>query len=177
MGATRRLNHYDAPEWQPLFIVAGIGAVVIMIGFGLQLLQIYVSIRDRNKNRDLTGDPWNGRTLEWSTTSPPPFYNFAFIPEVHERDAWWVMKHVKAKDNAPIVYEDIHMPKNTPMGFYIGAFSFVLGFALIWWMYWLAIVGAVGIVAGVIAHLYQKHPDYHVPAAEVEQIERRGQRV
>jgi cytochrome o ubiquinol oxidase subunit I len=172
MGATRRLNHYDVLEWQPLFIVACIGAVLIMIGFGFQILQILVSIKQRKENKDTTGDPWNGRTLEWSTSSPPPFYNFAFVPEAHQRDAFWVMKHTKKTEQGHRKYEDIHMPKNTPVGFYIGVFSFLFGFGLIWYMYWLAVIGAIGMFASIIAHLYQKHPDYHVLAEEVEKIEK-----
>jgi cytochrome o ubiquinol oxidase subunit I len=171
MGATRRLNYYDVPEWQPLFIVAAIGALLILIGVGLQILQLIVSIKQRKENRDLNRDPWNGRTLEWSTTSPPALYNFAFIPEVHQRDAWWVMKHQKSKEQIPQKYVDIHMPKNTGMGFYIGIFSFLFGFALVWWMFWLAAVSAIGIIGCIIAHLYQKYPDYHFPAEEVEKIE------
>ncbi len=174
MGATRRLNHYDSPQWQPLFIVAAIGALVILIGIGFQVLQLYVSILHRKKNRDTTGDPWNGRTLEWSTSSPPPFYNFAFIPVVHERDSFWVMKHSKKHPHEPRKYQDIHMPKNTPMGFYIGIFSFLFGFGLIWWIFWLAGIGAIGMLGCVIAHLYQKHPDYHLLAKEVEKIEKQG---
>jgi cytochrome o ubiquinol oxidase subunit 1 len=173
MGATRRLNNYDVPEWQPLFIVAAIGALFILAGVGFQILQLIISIKERHQTRDLTGDPWKGRTLEWSTTSPPPFYNFAFIPEVHQKDAFWVMKHQKTQDQSLKKYEDIHMPKNTSMGVIIGAFSFLFGFALIWWMFWLAAVSMVGMVAGIILHLYQKHPDYHVSAKEVEQIEGR----
>jgi cytochrome o ubiquinol oxidase subunit 1 len=175
MGATRRLNNYDVPEWQPLFIVAGIGALLILVGVGFQILQVIVSIKQRNENRDVTGDPWNGRTLEWSTTSPPPFYNFAFVPEVHQRDAFWVMKHIKKTALVPQKYEDIHMPKNTPMGFYIGIFSFLFGFGLIWYMFWLAAASAIGMLACVVAHLYQKHPDYHLSAEEVERIESRKQ--
>ncbi len=175
MGATRRLNHYDVPEWQPLFIVAGIGAMLILLGFGLQVLQLIVSILQRKKTMDLTGDPWNGRTLEWATASPPPFYNFAFIPEVHQRDAFWVMKHTKATQNVNRKYEDIHMPKNTPIGFYIGMFSFLFGFGLIWYMFWLAAISFVGMIASVIIHLYQKEPDYHLSAEEVAEIESRKQ--
>ncbi len=171
MGATRRLNHYDVLEWQPLFIVAGIGALLILIGVGFQVLQIIVSTVERKEHRDLTGDPWNGRTLEWSTSSPPPIYNFAFIPEVHERDDYWMMKH-KKREIPPRKYEDIHMPKNTPMGFYIGALSFLFGFGLIWYMFWLALISAIGMVFCTILHLYQKEPDYHITADEVEQIER-----
>lgn len=175
MGATRRLNHYDVPEWQPLFLVAGLGILIVLCGAGFQALQIIQSIRKRKQNRDLTGDPWNGRTLEWSTKSPPPFYNFAFIPEVHQRDPFWSLKHAKTA-SMKREYEDIHMPKNTPMGFYIGVFSFLFGFGLIWYMFWLAILSTIGMIACVIAHLYQKHPDYHVPAAEVAKIESRKQK-
>lgn len=175
MGATRRLNQYDVPEWQPLFIVAGIGAMIVLAGLGFQILQLLVSIMQRKANRDLTGDPWNGRNLEWSTTSPPPFYNFAFIPEVHERDSFWAKKHQKVKEVAVRKYEDIHMPSNTAMGFVIGVFSFLFGFGLIWHMFWLAAISTIGIIAGVIIHLYQKHPEYYFPAEEVAKIESRKQ--
>lgn len=171
MGATRRLNYYNVPEWQPLFIVAGIGALLVAVGVGFQVLQLIVSIRQRNENRDTTGDPWNGRTLEWSTTSPPPIYNFAFIPEVHKRDPFWTSKHYKEADSAPRKYEEIHMPKNTPMGFYIGVFSFLFGFGLVWYMFWLSALSVVGMIACVIFHLYQKHPDYYIPVEVVEKIE------
>lgn len=173
MGATRRLNWYNVPEWQPLFIVAGIGSLFILVGLGFQVLQLLVSIRDRKENRDLTGDPWNGRTLEWSTTSPPPFYNFAIIPEVHEKDPFWVSKHLKNKEVEPIKYKDIHMPKNTAMGFYIGVFSFLFGFGLIWHMFWLAGLSTLGMIACVIIHLYEKHPDYYIKAEELEKLESR----
>ncbi len=173
MGASRRLDHYDVAEWQPLFLVAGVGTLVILAGVGFQVLQVLVSIKQRKENRDTNGDPWNGRTLEWSTASPPPFYNFAFVPEVHERDAFWVMKHSKIKEKAIRKYEDIHMPKNTAMGFYIGFFSFLFGFGVIWAMYWLVALSFIAMIACVILHLYQKHPDYHVPADEVKMIERK----
>jgi cytochrome o ubiquinol oxidase subunit 1 len=175
MGATRRLDRYDVPEWQPLFIIAGCGVILILTGVGFQFLQLLVSIKERNQNRDTTGDPWNGRTLEWSIPSPPPFYNFAITPEVHNRDPFWIMKHDK-KGTKPHQYHDIHMPKNTPTGVYIGALSFVFGFAVIWYMFWLAIISGVAIVACAIAHLYQKETEYNVPASEVEKIET-GQRI
>jgi cytochrome o ubiquinol oxidase subunit 1 len=175
MGATRRLDHYDVTGWQPMFIAASVGAILVMCGVGFQALQLIVSIKERKKNYDLTGDPWNGRTLEWSTTSPPPFYNFAFIPEVHQRDAFWAMKHTPKAFEKPQKYKDIHIPKNTPMGFYIGVFSFLMGFGLIWYMFWLAALGALGVVTSVILHLNEKHPEYHLTAKEVEKIENRGQ--
>lgn len=171
MGATRRLNHYDMPQWQPLFIIAACGAMLILFGVCFQALQLFVSIKQRRENLDTTGDPWNGRTLEWSIASPPPFYNFAFVPEVDERDAFWAMKQSKPSKKMP--YEDIHMPKNTPVGCYIGGLSFLFGFALVWYMFWLALITGVGMVACLILRLCEKNTDYYVLAKEVEILENR----
>jgi len=171
MGATRRLDHYDVMEWRPLFTIAAVGVVLIGCGVALQVLQILISIRDRKKNKDLTGDPWNGRTLEWSTSSPPPFYNFAFIPEVHDRDAFWIMKQNKSQKDKPREYEDIHMPRNSGMGFYIAACSFVVGFALTWHMFYLAGAGAVGIIICMVVRLADEDTDYYVSGEEVRRIE------
>lgn len=170
MGATRRLDHYDEPGWQPFFIVAAIGVAIIAIGIGFQILQMIVSIRDRKNNLDTTGDPWNGRTLEWATTSPPPFYNFAHTPEVRGRDPFWQAKQDKADVNKP-PYADIHMPKNTPMGMYIAGFAFLLGFALIWHIVWLQLLGVFGIIACMVIRLSDDDFEYYVPANEVEKIE------
>lgn len=170
MGATRRLNHYDVLSWHPLFVVAGVGALLIAVGFGCQLLQLFVSIKNRYKNRDLTGDPWNGRTLEWSTSSPPPLYNFALVPEVKERDAFWAMKQDKKKAAHPR-FEKIHMPSNTAMGFYIGLCSFLLGFGVVWAISWLTLLSFIGIVVFVILRLYEKNSDYYISVKEVERIE------
>lgn len=175
MGATRRLNYYEVYEWQPLFIIAGLGAMLVLLGVGFQVLQVLVSIKQRKENRDVTGDPWNGRSLEWSTTSPPPFYNFAIIPEVHSRDPFWVMKYSK-EPQPEKRYEEIHMPKNTPMGLYIGIFSFLVGFGLIWYMFWLAVLGTIGIIVCVILHLSDKHPEYYITAEELEKLESRNQK-
>lgn len=176
MGATRRLNHYEASMgWHPLFLVAAVGAIMIFIGVCFQLLQLYVSIKHRKENR-VKGDPWNGRTLEWSTTSPPPFYNFAFTPEVHERDAYWAMKHAKKTgEEKKRPYEDIHMPKDTSIGFFVGVFSFFAGFALIFHIFWLANISCLAIVVCLIIRVFQKHTEYYVKAEEVEKIETRGQ--
>lgn len=175
MGATRRLNQYSNPSWQPLFILAAIGSLVIFLGVGFQVLQVLVSIRDRHKNRDETGDPWNGRNLEWSMTSPPPFYNFAIEPEVHGRDPFWESK-VNKDQTKSADYKEIHMPKNTAAGFYIGTISFILGFAVVWHMFWLATVSAIGMIAVVIARLYEKDTDYHVKVDVIKEIEARSQR-
>ena len=119
MGATRRMDHYDNPAWQPLFVVAAIGAVIIFCGIMLQLAQVVVSVAQRERARDLSGDPWGGRTLEWATSSPPPAYNFARIPVVRDRDAFWDMKQ-RGVDMKAAVYRPIHMPRNTATGFVIG---------------------------------------------------------
>ncbi|NGX50442.1 MAG: Cytochrome bo(3) ubiquinol oxidase subunit 1 [Chlamydiae bacterium] len=177
MGATRRLNHYDtATGWQPLFIVALLGVLLILCGVFFQGLQLYVSIKKRHENRDTTGDPWDGRNLEWSTTSPPPFYNYAITPEVDQRDPFWVKKHSKTTPPSH-EYKDIHMPKNTSAGLFIGALSFVLGFAMVWHLFYLAALAAVGILAVIIKRLYVKETDYYVTAEEVKEIESREQKL
>jgi cytochrome o ubiquinol oxidase subunit 1 len=175
MGATRRLDHYEAISgWQPLFIVACVGAVVIALGVGVQVLQLLVSFKQRKETMALARDPWNGRTLEWSIPSPPPVYNFAVIPEVHERDAFWAMKQ---KGTMPKPhYEDIHMPKNSPIGLFIGIFSFFFGFGIVWYMTWLAILGFIGAVTCMIVRLSGKDQEYTISAAEVERMERHAQR-
>jgi cytochrome o ubiquinol oxidase subunit 1 len=170
MGATRRLDHFsESLGWTPLFIVAAIGAMFILAGIGFHSLQIFVSIKHRRKNIDATGDPWNGRTLEWSVPSPPPFYNFAETPEVHARDAFWDMKHSKSRKKPS--YHDIHMPKNTSYGFYIGSLSFVFGFAMVWAIFWLAALSFVATVICVIMRLSDDDTDYYVSANEVANIE------
>jgi len=169
MGATRRLDHYDAATgWQPFFLVAGLGVLIIFCGIGFQVLQIVVSIIQRKENRDETGDPWNGRTLEWATASPPPFYNFAIVPEVHGIDAFWDMKHhIGAKPH----YKPILMPKNSSIGVYIGILSFLFGFGVIWHMFWLALVGIVGIVVCMIVRLSEKETEFYIPVSEIEKNE------
>ncbi|TAM00803.1 MAG: cytochrome o ubiquinol oxidase subunit I [Paraburkholderia sp.] len=171
MGATRRLNHYDDPAWHPWMLIAWFGAVLVLIGIVHQLAQLYVSIRDRNlpENRDLTGDPWGGRTLEWSISSPPPSYNFAIIPHVSELDEFAHMKETgrETPDVANTKYTDIHMPSNTSAGVFIGMFSLVLGFAGIWHIWWMAIVGLVGVIGTAIVYSFSKNEGYYIPAAKV----------
>jgi cytochrome o ubiquinol oxidase subunit 1 len=170
MGATRRLDHYDASlGWQQLFIVAGIGVAVICAGVGFQLLQLFVSIRDRHKNLDTTGDPWDGRTLEWSVPSPAPAYNFAVLPEVSERDAFWEMKRQHVKPSTK--YEDILMPKNTSFGVVVAGLAFLLGFGMIWHIWWLSVASLLGIIMAIIVRSTQDKHEYVLTAAEVKKIE------
>ena len=173
-GMTRRLNHYDNPDWHPWLLVAEVGAVMILLGIVCQLMQLYVSVRDRNlpENIDVTGDPWNARSLEWSTSSPPPVYNFAVVPHVHELDAYFHDKENGIDTRrAGSSYAPIHMPKNTSAGVWCGLFSLILGFALVWYIWWAVVIGLVGLVATVILRSADKDIDYYIPAEEVARIE------
>jgi cytochrome o ubiquinol oxidase subunit 1 len=171
MGATRRLDHYDASTgWQGLFIVAGIGVCIIALGIGFQVAQVAYSIWKRNENRDTTGDPWNGRTLEWSVPSPIPVYNFATMPAIHERDAFWEMK--QAKHHETPKYEDIELPKNSPLGMFIAAGAFMSGFGLIWHMWWLAAVGLVVVIVVLVVRSMDEHTEYVISAEEVAKMEK-----
>ncbi|HEB26831.1 MAG TPA: cytochrome o ubiquinol oxidase subunit I [Porticoccus sp.] len=171
LGMTRRLNHYDNPAFQPWLILAAVGAVIVLLGIIFTIVQLVVSIRDRHANQDVTGDPWGGRTLEWSTSSPPPFYNFAEIPVASELDAFHVMKEKGDYPHKPKQYKEIHMPKNTGMGVFVGLFSFIFGFAMIWYIWWLAIVGVVGILGCMVWRSFDNDVDYYVPVEEIERIE------
>ncbi len=171
MGMTRRMNHYDNPAWTPYLLVAFLGALLVTCGISCQIIQLYVSIRDRHLNADVTGDPWNGRTLEWSTSSPPPIYNFAVLPHVDALDAFNETKKRGHEARETPVYSDIHMPKNTPAGFVMSVFAGILGFALIWHMWAFAAIGFVGIFATFIVRSCSDDHDYYIPAAEVARIE------
>ncbi|MBC8949178.1 MULTISPECIES: cytochrome o ubiquinol oxidase subunit I [Xenorhabdus] len=171
MGMTRRLSQDINPEFHPMLVVAAGGVVLIALGILCQVIQFYVSIRDREQNRDLTGDPWGGRTLEWSTSSPPPFYNFAEVPHIQTRDAWWDMKEKGTEYKRPAKYEEIHMPRNTSAGVIISAFCLTLGFALIWHIWWMAIASFAGIIISCIVKSFDEDVDYYVPVAEVEKVE------
>ena len=171
MGMTRRLSQQIDPAFHPLLMVAAGGAALIACGIACQLIQIFVSVRDRDQNRDLTGDPRGGRTLEWSTSSPPPFYNFAIEPQVHSRDAFWELKEEGIAYKKPEKYAPIHMPRNTGAGVIIAGFSLVFGFAMIWDIWWLAIVCFLGMIATWIVHSFNDDVDYYVQVPEIERIE------
>jgi cytochrome o ubiquinol oxidase subunit 1 len=166
MGVTRRLNQFEDPSLQIWFIIAAFGALLIAAGIGCFVIQLVVSFFKREELRDVTGDPWNGRTLEWSTSSPPPDYNFAFTPVVHDSDAWYDMKS-RGYTRPLEGFKPIHMPKNTGTGVILGGLSVVLGFALIWYIWWLAAVSFIAILAVAIGHTFNYKRDYYIPADEV----------
>jgi cytochrome o ubiquinol oxidase subunit 1 len=170
MGVTRRVSHFEDPSLQIWFVIAAIGAVIVLFGILAFLVQIFVSIRNREALRDTTGDPWGGRTLEWSTSSPPPAYNFAFTPVVHQLDAWWDMK-ARGYERPTTGFIPIHMPANTGAGVVLAGISTVLGFALIWHIWWLAAVAFVALIGGAIAHTFNVKRDYYIPAEEVVRVE------
>jgi cytochrome o ubiquinol oxidase subunit 1 len=175
MGMTRRMQHYDVPEWQPWLVLAAFGVVLIAVGIALQCLQLFVSIRRREQLRDLTGDPWNGRTLEWATASPPPVFNFAELPQVEGEEAYWHMKERarRARSAAPArAYQDIEMPRNSPTGFICAFFATILGFALIWHIWWLVGVAFVCAYGTFVVLAWRDVHEDTIPAAEVARLDR-----
>jgi cytochrome o ubiquinol oxidase subunit 1 len=170
MGVTRRLRHFDDPSLQAWFVIAALGATLVAIGIAASLVQFYVSFRNREALRDVTGDPWNGRTLEWSTSSPPPAYNFAFTPIIHDADAWADMKsrgYVRPLSG----FKAIHMPKNTGVGFILAVLCVSLAFGMIWYIWWLAAVSFVAALAVAIGHTFNYHRDFRIPVEDVVAVE------
>jgi cytochrome o ubiquinol oxidase subunit 1 len=176
MGMTRRLQHYDVLAWQPWLLVAAAGAAIIFVGVVCQVIQFVVSIRNREALRDVTGDPWNGLTLEWSTASPPPAWNYAFPPHVAARDALWVEKKLaplkQGQSTQPRKYEPIETPKNTPLGFVNAFFAVVTGFALIWHIWWMAAFGILGAFVTLLVFAFRDVEEVEIPAATIAQFDR-----
>jgi cytochrome o ubiquinol oxidase subunit 1 len=181
LGMTRRMQHYDVAAWRPWLLVAAAGAGLILIGVVLQAIQLFTSIRDRESLRDATGDPWDGRSLEWSTASPPPAFNFAILPDVRGEEAYWSVKS-EARDQRRLAdeprYEPIEMPRNSATGVVCAFFATVVGFALIWHIWWLAILGLLGAYATFVVFAWRDISEAEIPAAEVARIarENRGAR-
>jgi cytochrome o ubiquinol oxidase subunit 1 len=171
MGVTRRLRHFDDPSLQIWFVIAALGAALIACGIIAFIIQIVVSVLNREALRDLDGDPWQGRTLEWSTSSPPPAYNFAFTPIVHDHDAYWDMKqrgYVRPTEG----YRPIHMPKNTPAGIILAGLAVVCGVALVWYVWWLAALSFVGLLGFAIFHTFTYNREFYIPVQEVSETEK-----
>ncbi|UDL94572.1 cytochrome o ubiquinol oxidase subunit I [Lichenihabitans sp. PAMC28606] len=173
-GMTRRLQHYDVPEWRPWLLVAALGAAVILCGIICQIIQLVVSIQQREELRDVTGDPWDGRSLEWSMASPPPVFNFAVLPDVHDEEPYWGMKHsAQEQHQLPDTpdYEPIEVPRNSPTGIVCAFFATLIGFAMIWHIWWLAIVGLVGAYATFVVFAWRDRTEYEIPAETVARID------
>ena len=170
MGVTRRVSRFEDPSLQIWFIVAAFGAFLVLLGIGSMLMQFFVSYRNREALRDVTGDPWGGRTLEWSTSSPPPDYNFAFTPHVYDNDSWADMK-AAGYQRPRNGFMAIHMPKNTGAGFIIAALSALVGFALVWQIWLVAGLGMIAMIAAIIVHTFNYKRDYYISADEVTRTE------
>jgi cytochrome o ubiquinol oxidase subunit 1 len=174
MGMTRRLQHYDVPEWRPWLWIAALGAALILGGIACQIIQLVVSIRQRESLRDLVGDPWDGRSLEWATASPPPEFNFAVLPNVEGEETYWLVKQAAAQRSALAEaphYEDLEVPRNSPTGVVCAFFATLMGFALIWHIWWLFGAGFVGAYATFVAFAWRDVAENIVPAKKVAEID------
>jgi cytochrome o ubiquinol oxidase subunit I len=175
-GMTRRLQHYDNPQWHPWMLLSALGVLIILAGIAAQVVQLVVSIRTRAARRDLTGDPWDGRSLEWATRSPPPVYNFAVLPSVSSQEPYWDVKQ-QAREAMRLVtpepdYEPIEMPRNTPTGFITAFFATVTGFALIWHIWWMVILGLLGAYVTFVVFAWRDRTECAIPADEVARMDR-----
>ncbi|MCA9336320.1 cbb3-type cytochrome c oxidase subunit I [Candidatus Saccharibacteria bacterium] len=169
MGAVRRIDHYTDPSWQPFFIVSAVGVLTIALGIGLFVLQIGVSVWQRKKLRDTNGDPWDGRTLEWSVPSPAPHYNFAIQPTVSRIDEWWYQKKDGVARPTRNDYKDIVLPKNSGLGVAIGLLCFVFGGAVIWHLWWLAALAFVGVIVVILVRTFDENTEYTMTAEKLYQ--------
>jgi cytochrome o ubiquinol oxidase subunit 1 len=180
LGATRRTQHISDPSWMPYLMVELIGAVIILFAILLTAVQLFYSIKTRGQRRDITGDPWDGRTLEWLTLSPPPHYNFAVLPDVHGQEAYWGRKQ-RAIEREELSeepeYKPIEMPLNTPTGVICAFFASVCGFAVIWYIWWLAILGLVGAFAIFVWYAWRDEHEHAIPVEQVAREERERRRI
>ena len=179
MGMTRRMQHYDVPAWHPWLLIAGFGAIIILVGILLMVAQLFVSIRQRVALRDELGDPWDGRSLEWATSSPPPAFNFAVLPSIEGEEPYWGVKerarkqmHLSEEPN----YEEVEVPRNSATGFICAFFATFLGFALIWHIWWLVAVSLLGAAATFVAFAWRDRTENVISAEEVGRIDQANRR-
>jgi cytochrome o ubiquinol oxidase subunit 1 len=174
MGMTRRMQHYDVASWQPWLILAAIGVVIILVGIVSQIIQLVVSIRDREKLK-VTADPWNGRTLEWATASPPPPWNFAVQPQVTSIDAFWRAKQDRRAHQASSPrekkFEPIEIPKSSATGFVTAFFAVLFGFAMIWHIWWMAGLGIFGAFLAMLAFAFREEEEIEIPVEQIARLE------
>lgn len=173
MGMTRRINHYDNPAWKIPILIAAIGVVIIGIGMFFLILQLIMSFIQRKQHKDLSGDPWDARTLEWSVASPPPSYNFAVLPLVHGRDEFWEKKQKGSAYEQPSNYHDILMLNNTPAGIFIGIFSLLFGFAMVWYIWWLACFSFSALIITIILRTSHDKVYHYISAEKIQETEER----
>lgn len=173
MGMTRRLVTYGWDKgWWEMNLVSTIGAVLMAIAFLFQVWQIVYSVKYSPK--DTTGDPWNGRTLEWSIPSPVPHYNFATLPEVSSQDEWWEEKQRRARGEQPSIppkLEPIHMPRNSGIPFVMSMFWFTAGFGFVFDWVWMTVAGLAGVAVCMLVHSFNYNTDYYIPVEEITRTE------
>ena len=178
-GMTRRMQHYDVPEWRPWLLIAAVGALIILAGIMLQVAQLVYSIRHRDELRDEFGDPWDGRSLEWAVSSPPPAYNFAVLPQVEGEEPYWGIKQ-RAREQLVLrdepEYEAIELPRNSPTGIFCAFFASVMGFALVWHIWWMVIAGGVGAFIVFVVFAWRDRTETVIPKEEVARLDRINRR-
>ena len=180
-GMTRRLQHYDNPAWHPWMLLSALGVLIILAGIVAQIAQLVVSIRTRAARRDLTGDPWDGRSLEWATSSPPPVFNYATLPNVTARESYWDAKQQPRETTQPITsepdYEPIEIPRNTPVGFVTAFLATVTGFALIWHIWWMVVLGLLGALITFVVFAWRDRTEFVISADEAARVDRANRAV
>ena len=180
LGMTRRMQSYDVPEWRPYLLIAAVGALIILAGIIVMIVQLVYSIRHRDELRDETGDIWDARSVEWATASPPPVFNFAFLPNVQGEDAYWAVKErVRSQHRFSTLpeYEHIEMPRNSPTGVVCAFFTTAVGFAMIWHIWWMALAGLAGAYATFVVFAWRDVDEYVIPAEEVKRIDQENRTV
>ncbi len=179
MGMTRRMQHYDIAAWRPWLLIAAAGAAIILAGIILQIAQLAVSIRQREALRDQIGDPWDGRSLEWATSSPPPAFNFAVLPSIEGEEAYWRVKQ-QARQQAKLReeprYLDIEMPRNSPTGFICAFYATFMGFALIWHIWWMVALAALGAYSTFVVFAWRDRHEDIIPADVIARVNRANRR-
>ncbi|HJU23297.1 MAG TPA: cbb3-type cytochrome c oxidase subunit I [Casimicrobiaceae bacterium] len=175
LGMTRRLQHYDVAMWRPWMLIAAVGIVIMAASAACQVIQLVVSIRHHTRLRSEIGDPWDGRSLEWATSSPPPAYNFPVLPQVHGTEPYWQIKR-RAIETQQLSdarhYEPIELPRNSPTGFITAFFATLTGFALIWHIWWLMGVGVAAAYAVFVWFAWRDVPVKVIPAGVVARLDR-----